>query len=183
MVKVKREKEQKFKELILYISQKCASDATFGATKLNKILFYSDFFAYGRLGEAITGFEYQNLPEGPAPRRLLPIRDNMIEAKELGIQTVPLKSGANQKRPVNLRDPDLKLFSGGEIAIVDQVIEALWEIRAEDVSDLSHKMVGWIVTKEGETIPYSTVFLSNEPLNDMEIKRGKELANTYDLAI
>jgi len=30
----------KFRELILYISQKCANDPSFGAIKVNKILYF-----------------------------------------------------------------------------------------------------------------------------------------------
>src|SRR5437660_6974881 len=55
------ENEVRYKELVLYICQKCATDQKFGATKLNKILYFSDFLAYAELGEPITGFEYQRL--------------------------------------------------------------------------------------------------------------------------
>ncbi len=44
------ENEKKFAELILYVSQKSTFDSTFGSTKLNKILYFSDFLAYGKLG-------------------------------------------------------------------------------------------------------------------------------------
>ncbi len=66
--------EKRFGELLLYISKKCASDPKFGATKLNKILFYSDFLAYAQLGNSITGCEYQKLPHGPVPKRILAVR-------------------------------------------------------------------------------------------------------------
>jgi Protein of unknown function (DUF4065) len=171
------ENEDKFRELVLYISQRCATDPKFGSVKLNKILYFSDFFAYAKSGQAITAFEYQKLPNGPAPRRLLPVRARMISEGILGLQEVRLRSGKTQKRTVNLRSPDLKIFSGDEIAMVDYVIEALADADAETVSALSHRMVGWLVVSEGETIPYSTVFLSNEPLTDAEIQRGTQLAS------
>jgi len=66
--------EEKLAELILYVCHKSEADERFGATKLNKILFYSDFAAYRQLGQPITGADYQNLEEGPAPRKLPPIR-------------------------------------------------------------------------------------------------------------
>ena len=169
------ENERKFRELVLYVSQKCASDPKFGATKLNKILFYADFFAYGNTGNPITGFRYQKLPNGPAPRRLLPVRGQMVAEGELGIQEVPLRSGRKQKRTVNLRPPDLSVFRGDEIALVDDVIDALRDADAEACSEVSHRMVGWLVAKDREDIPYSTVFLSNAPLSEEEIQRGREL--------
>ncbi len=167
--------EAKFRELILYISRKCALDPLFGATKLNKILFYSDFFSFGRSGEPITGVEYQRLRNGPAPRALVPVREKMIEERILGMQEVMLKSGKIQKRTVGLRPPNLRIFTGEEIAVVDYIIDALSACDAKTVSDISHRMVGWQIALEGETIPYETVFLSNEPLSEAEIVRGLEI--------
>ena len=180
-MRLQREDERKLRELILYISQKCATDPTFGATKLNKILFFADFLAYANLGKAITNFDYQKLPQGPAPRRLVPVRDQMIADGELVIQQVRLLRGNVQKRTVNLRPPDLAIFSGDEIALVDEVIEALEGAKAEAVSELTHRMLGWKLVDEGESIPYNTIFLSNEPLTEAEIQRGRELAKLFDL--
>lgn len=67
------------KELIVYIANKLALHPKFGATKLNKILFYSDFIAYAKLGKSITGEKYQKLPLGPAPKYLLPVRKKWIQ--------------------------------------------------------------------------------------------------------
>lgn len=173
--------EKKLKELILYISQKCSTDPKFGSIKLNKVLYLSDFLSFGGWGEPITGVEYQHLQKGPAPRRLVPVRDEMVAASELAIQPVPLKSGNTQLRPVNLREPNLTIFSGREIALVDSVILNLWLLNAEESSEYSHRFVGYKMTKMGENIPYGTIFLSDEPLSEAEIVRGQELAQQFDL--
>jgi hypothetical protein len=167
--------EQKLAELILYISEKCATDPTFGATKLNKILCFSDFLFYAYNDRGITGVEYQKLPAGPAPRRLVPVRDEMIENRELALQEIPIKSGLIQKRTVNLRRAKLNLFGGDEIAMVDSVIESLREVDAEATSKKSHEMVGWLVTQVGETIPYNTVYFANPPLTMADKYRAREL--------
>lgn len=168
--------EAKLAEMILYVSKKCADDPCFGATKLNKILYFSDFLHYGDYGKPITGVEYQKLQYGPAPRRLVPVRDRLVENGELGIQPIGLRSGCVQHKPVNLREPDLGLFTGTEIAEVDAVIEALRDHDSDTVSELSHRMVGWQIAEERETIPYSTVFISNPKLSEVEIERGLEIA-------
>ena len=67
--------DRKMQELVLYISWMCESDPTFGAAKLNKILFLSDFRAYVHLGRSITGQEYRALEQGPAPEHLVALRD------------------------------------------------------------------------------------------------------------
>src|SRR5947209_18565699 len=109
--------EQKLAELILYISQKCATDPKFGAIKLNKILYLSDFLAYGNWGEPITAVPYQHLRMGPAPVRFVPVRDALENSGRLVVQALPLKTGKKQVRPVNLVEPDLNVFYGRAIAI------------------------------------------------------------------
>jgi hypothetical protein len=169
------EDERRYIELVLYICQKCATDPRFGGTKLNKILYFSDFLAYAQLGKPITGFEYQRLVNGPAPRRMLPMREEMEKKRLLGVQLIALKGGRTQHRVVNLRAPDLGVFTAAEIALVDRVIEELWNLDAEAVSDLSHRMMGWRLADLGETIPYETVFISSEPLTETDVQRAREL--------
>lgn len=176
-----RQDEGKLAELILYISQKCADDPCFGATKLNKILYFADFLHYGNYGRPITGVEYQKLPYGPAPRRLVPVRDRLISNGELGIQPAVLRNGGIQKKPVNLREPNLSIFSGSEIAQVDSVIQCFASADTDTISEVSHKMVGWQVVEENEVIPYSTVFISNPKLSPDEITRGQAVAARHGL--
>lgn len=173
------EDEARFKELVLYICQKCATDPKFGATKLNKILYFADFMAYARFGKPITGFQYQREKNGPVPTRLVPIREQMIATGELALQPVKLVSGSVQKRLVNLREPKLELFTAQEISLVDSIIEELRGHTADEVSDLTHRMVGWQVVAPGENIPYETVFVSAEPLTESDLVRAKELAERH----
>jgi hypothetical protein len=166
------ESEQRFRELVLYICEKCATDPKYGATKLNKILYFSDFLGYARFGEPITGFEYQREKNGPVPKR-------MIRTGELAMQPVKLVSGLVQHRYVNLREPRLKAFTPEQIALVDSIIEKFWGFNADEVSDFSHQMVGWKIAQPGESIPYESVFISAEPLTDADIQRANELAKAH----
>lgn len=173
--------EAKMAELILYISDRCQLDPTFGATKLNKILFYADFIHFANTGEAITGQEYMRLDKGPAPRHLVPIRERLIEDHELVVRSQPY-GGFQQKRPIALRTADLSEFSGEEIAQVDAVIAQLWALTATEVSEISHRFDGWKLATDRETIPYETAFVSErEPSeDDYEFAReiGRELAHS-----
>jgi len=173
------EGEQRFRELLVYISEKCAVDPKFGATKLNKILYFSDFLAFARFGEPITGFEYQRERNGPVPKRLVPIRDEMIRAGDLAVQPVKLVGGRVQKRTVNLRQPRLEIFRPEQVALIDSIIEKFWGFNADEVSEFSHQMVGWKIAAPGESIPYESVFISAEPLTDADVLRAKDLAKTH----
>ena len=76
----------RFRELILYCALKSETHRFFGATKLNKCLFYADFLAYRALGTSITGAEYLALEHGPAPRQFVAEREAMVRDNEIAIQ-------------------------------------------------------------------------------------------------
>ena len=182
MIKFKQD-TQKFKELVLYVSERCATDPSFGSTKLNKILFLADFWCYARLGQPITGAEYMKLQNGPAPRALVPIRQEMIDDNELAIQETAITNEIARKRPVNLRSANLSLFAAEEIALVDQVISICSGVTATGISNYTHSWHGWIVAAEQETIPYETVFISDDPMTTFEMERGKHLARQYGWSV
>jgi hypothetical protein len=170
-----REEDTRLAELILYISDKCEMDEYFGAVKLNKILFFADFLYYQRTGRSITGQEYQRLQNGPAPRRLVPVRESLDEAGDLVVKTRFTPGGYRQTRTVAVREPDLRKFGGDEIAMVDFVIHELWNHTASATSDLSHALTGWKLAEDGDTIPYETVFLSERELTTDEAEYAREL--------
>lgn len=138
----------------------------FGATKLNKLLFLSDFRAYAMLGESITGAEYQHLPQGPAPRRLLPVKKRLLDRGEAVERKATLFAAASmrpQQQVVPLREPDISIFSAKEIAIVDDVIAENKGKSGTQLSEETHAMDGWRLTVNGETIPYFTAVLPDAP--------------------
>lgn len=166
---------KRLKEIILYVAEKSQGDERFGATKLNKILYYSDFMAYGLFGKSLTGALYQRIPRGPAPKALVPVRDELVQAGDAHIEERAWFN-RTQKRLIALRSADLTRFRAEEIKLVDQIIYYFRSANASQVSELSHVEMGWKLAEDKETIPYETAFLSNEPLAHEEIKRFQELA-------
>lgn len=173
--------EDRLRELILYVARKCQADPKFGATKLNKILWWSDFLAYAQTGDPITGVEYMRIENGPVPRRLVPIREELLSARDAVIEEVDRVGGYTQKRLVAMRKPDLSLFTPEQIALVDSVIDQLWKRTAKGVSSLSHGKA-WEVAEDRGPIPYEAVFLSDQPNNRYDKARTKELARRFGWA-
>ena len=159
-------KPEKFRELVVYICKKSEDDPTFGAIKLNKVLYYADFAAYRVLGKPITGAQYQKLHEGPAPQELLTARSVLINEGEACIETRPYFTGT-QKRLVikDGRDADLDMFEPDEVPIVDEIIAYFHGKTAREVSDISHREPGWALAEDREIIPYETAWLSAEPIS------------------
>jgi hypothetical protein len=151
--------DEKLRELVLLISQESEGDAPYGATKLNKLLFYADFIAYVQFGKPITGQEYMRLENGPAPRRLIPITKSMEANKELVYSVRPFL-GKTQKRPMALRAPELARFSASEISLVHTLIKQCWGKTAREMSDLSHRFAGWKLAADKEAIPYNVALVA-----------------------
>jgi hypothetical protein len=164
---------QRFRELIVYVSERCAADPHFGSVKLNKILFYSDFRAFERLGEPITGVAYFALQEGPAPHILRPVRRELEKEGAIEIEDRPI-GNYSQLRTIARREADLDLFTKGELAIVDEVIEELWNKTASQVSLESHG-VAWRTRVLEGFIPYEAVFYSDEDSTAQDVAEAREL--------
>jgi hypothetical protein len=175
----KRSSDARLRELILYIADRCLTDPGFGAIKLNKLLYFSDFWSYARRGKAITGVEYMGQPQGPVPRRLLPVREEMVEKGEISIREAPI-GRFTQQRIVALREPDLdKLFSPRDIALVDEVIEMFWGKTAKQMSEASHARIWRLAGTEKGAIPYQSVFISEENADAHDAVRLRRLREKH----
>ena len=149
---------KKLLELALYISEKANSDEYLSATKLNKILFLTDFHYYLKTGKSITGQEYLKFPYGPVPKDMKRIeKDNKADI----VFKVSDFFGKSQKKPIALRQPQLKGFSAEEISFVDSLIEVVCgksKTSATFISDKSHEYLGWQMVPMGKPIPYNTIY-------------------------
>jgi len=150
--------EAKFAELVLYVARRLESDPAGGAVKLNKVIFFAEFAHVRAEGRPITGVEFQKLENGPAPRRLLPVRRQLIERGDAELRTETYL-GRSQQRLVAKREPDLTRFTPEELKSVDEALSELHGRSATDVSHLPHEEVGYRMVDEGETIPYEAAYL------------------------
>ncbi len=166
--------ENKFRELLLFIARRSENDPLFGAIKLNKLLFYSDFLAYLEFGRPITGQPYFALENGPAPRYLVRVREQMVKSKEIAVSRKPTLSGV-QERVLALREPDPNKFTAGEIDLVTKIIDICRAQTGTELSELSHRFAGWRLAGEKEDIPYEVALVGNRPPTPAEKSYGVKL--------
>ena len=172
--------DAKLRELILYIADECANAPKFGMTKLNKILYFSDFLWYRQTGKPITGTKYMHLPNGPAPQRMVPIREQMIANGDIFIKQREFPNHPPQQRIIAIEKADLdKHFTPGQIAFIDEVIRILWDADANEASDLSHGTAWKVYNIDKELIPYEAALLSDEKITAGDIARTGELTKQY----
>lgn len=171
--KVKKEEERisvptlqvnKFKNVLLYILERCAGKPNVGETVLYKLLYFSDFNYYELYEEHLTGAKYRKLPYGPVPQKLDTIIGQMIE-KGLLQRVKTEYHGYPQTRYLPLEKADLTELKASEKDIIDRVIEQMSDWSAAAISNYSHKDMPWLASKEGEEINYELVFYRDAPFS------------------
>ncbi len=140
---------EKFTNLVLYF---CKEGVV--KTKLNKLLFYTDFKYFKENVLSITGAEYAHIPFGPAPNHfdlLYPIlvRKGLIEIEEI---EYPEYSGELLK---STKEPNLNNFNETELIVLASVKNFFKLKNASAISRYSHSEEGYQKTKNGELISYS----------------------------
>jgi hypothetical protein len=143
---------EKFKRLVLYIAWKAGRRDWFGATKLNKVLWFSEARCFVLHGKPIAGAAYIREKHGPVPKQIMPIRDELERAGEIRV----FKEG-NLIRITSDAKPDLSAFTREELQIVDFWIDHIdKDHTATSISDESHDYA-WDIAQMGEEIPLYAV--------------------------
>lgn len=140
--------QEKFKRLVHYVIWRAGKRDWFGATKLNKVLWFADARAYVLTGKPITGARYTRQEYGPCPRAIMPTRDDLVADGAIRIvQEGPLT------RFVALVAPDTGIFTADELAAVDWWIDHISrDHTAGSISEASHDYA-WEIAAVGEEIP------------------------------
>jgi hypothetical protein len=141
--------KEKFKALVHFIAWKAGTRDWFGATKLNKVLWFADARQYALTGKPITGETYVREKHGPVPQHIMPVRR---ELEREGL--IKFKNDAPLSRVVSLVPFDrYELFSGAELATAVFWIDYIdKEHTAGSISDMSHDYA-WEIAKIGEELP------------------------------
>ena len=166
-------KIDKFKNVLLYILEKCAGKPNVGETVLYKLLYFSDFNYYELYEEHLTGANYRKLPFGPVPQKLDSIIQQMIDQNQL--QRIKTKyHGYPQTRYLPLEKSNLTELRASEKEVIDRVIEQLSDWSASAISNYSHKDIPWQASKEGEDIDYELTFYREAPFSVRNYKEDIE---------
>lgn len=171
----------KFKTAVHYICHEMNEDPTkLGSTKLNKILFYSDFLYFRENGVSITGGGYKKLQFGPVPK------DIQAATSSLELEgAITLEKVAFFGKTMNVfkchTKPDLKDFTENEIKYLDSITKAITENHtATSISDHSHDLI-WEAATIGEDIPYFTSHLMNlAEIDEADIAWAQEEIEEYE---
>ena len=169
--------QKRLSEAVLYVAKKCETAAFFGLVKLNKIIWRADFESFAQRGQPVTGRQYQRLKQGPAPVEMLPVLNELQAGGLLELKRVK-QGNHEERRPVALQDPILKLFSPQDLEFLDRAISVYWDKTGKEASDLSHG-VAWKSREEAEAMPYELAYLSDQPVGRGQRARLLKIAEQH----
>ena len=139
----------KLQNLISYI----ASKVKLYLTSLNKYLWFIDMISYNKRAISITGLTYVHEQYGPViiNRKYEEISKLNEKYKR---EDKEKNDGSIQSVITSKGNYDLSSFSTKEIEIIDYVVELLSNKSVKEISNLSHKELGWKNTERFEKISF-----------------------------
>lgn len=147
--------DQRLRELILHLAREGEEWEEFSLALLDRLLFQADFLHFRAHGFPITGQTYRRGILSPAPRSMARILRGMERAGDLEIREEALDDGIHvRRRPRAMRPPDLRIFDGQEIALVEKVLRfyrRTWRTGSREIDML---VLPWELAAPREEIPY-----------------------------
>lgn len=138
----------KFKRLVHYIIWKAGKRDWFGATKLNKVLWFVDARAYMLTGKPITGETYIREKFGPVPKHIKPVLNELQRER-----TVKITKEGKLTRIVTEQRADRNWFTHDELLSIDWWIDHIdRDHTAGTISEETHDHA-WEIAEMGEELP------------------------------
>lgn len=127
----------KLKNILLYFIEK--SKGVF-FTKMNKLVFYTDFLSYRMLGRGMTGLSYKAIQHGPVPVRWDRVYSFYEDIQQ---EIVVFSDGREGTMLTSNLSPDLSDFSEEEQSILEIVYLRFKKESSTQISETSHNEEAW----------------------------------------
>jgi len=148
---------EKIANVVLYF---CHNVSQLWVTKLNKLLFYSDFNFFKDFTISLTGLKYVKLDYGPVPDNYENLLWTLENSSFITINLASIGSYSG-KLIKALSDYEPDVFSEQEMHILEVVKDKYAYLNTSSISDISHEEKGWIETPFHHIISYEYASVLN----------------------
>lgn len=153
-------KKEKFKNLLHYIIHQCGNKNNVGKTVIYKLMYFSDFNYFELYEKSLTNESYQKLPRGPAPTHFDLAIDELKDEGRITVKTKKLSLGRVMYNYSSVKEPVID-FTDDELFVINDVIDELSHMPANQISEYSHGDMPWRATDDYDIIDYGFVFYRN----------------------
>lgn len=145
----------RLKNIMLYILNRC--DEVW-CTKMNKLLFYTDFMSYRERGIAMSGLSYRAIDFGPVPERWDRVYSEFSEVRQELRQVGDFVGSVL----IASAEPDYTMFTDAELKVLDSICTHFSKMSSREISRISHDEDAWLNHHERhERIPFDEAFFLN----------------------
>jgi uncharacterized phage-associated protein/DNA-binding transcriptional regulator YiaG len=152
---------EKFTEMVVFFSEKMEPFKT----KMNKLLFYSDFLMFKKSCFSISGMRYKAIDMGPVPNNFQSIFEYLSNINEINITTTEFSNGYTGEKFTVRENRYFKadLFSANELETLERVANVFKSTSTHDIIELSHLEEAWKKNEKGKSeISYEYAFELNQ---------------------
>lgn len=120
-------------------------------TKVNKLLFYSDFLNYQRTGLSMMGLTYRAIPFGPVPVEYEKIFEQLYEDDLIDIEQIQIDHNYAEKFIPQLSF-NKDLFNEFELKVLEDITTKFKNKNTADIVNISHNEEAWKDNKDDKNI-------------------------------
>ncbi|MEN8155909.1 MAG: type II toxin-antitoxin system antitoxin SocA domain-containing protein [Bacteroidota bacterium] len=133
---------KKFSEMVVFFTEKLQP----WKTKLNKLLFYSDFIMHQQTGFSMSGVQYRAIPMGPVPNNFNSIFEFLANKDDIEIYYTSFADGGTgeQFKPTQNKTFSSELFTEKELEILNAVADRFKNTSTNEIIEISHREKAWI---------------------------------------
>ena len=143
----------RLKNNMLYILNRC--DEVW-CTKMNKLLFYTDFMSYRERGMAMSGLSYRAIDFGPVPERWNRVYSEFPEVRQELRQVGDFVGSVL----IASAEPDYTMFTDAELKVLDSICTHFSKMSSREISRISHDEDAWLNHHEKhEHIPFDDAYM------------------------
>lgn len=156
---------KKFKALVHFIIHQCRKNPDkLGSIRLNKVLWFTDMFAYQINGVSVTGETYIKREKGPVPATILATLEGLVADGAIEIQDP--RWDFDSRKFISKLKPNTRLLGKEECELALDILGQVCDNSANEISEMTHDRV-WEAACEGEEIPlYATLVAGKAALTD-----------------
>lgn len=143
----------RLKNIMLYILNRCDD---VWCTKMNKLLFYTDFLSYRERGMAMTGLSYRAIDFGPVPERWDRVYSEFPEVRQELRQVGDFVGSVL----IASEESDYSMFTDAELKVLDSICTHFSKMSSREISRISHDEDAWLNHHDKhEHIPFDDAYM------------------------
>lgn len=140
---------EKLTEMIVFFAQ----EVPCYKTKMNKLLFYTDFAMFRQTGQSVSGTRYKAIPYGPVPNSFESIFESLAKQDVIDLLYEELPEGGQKQFLEGRKDHPFnkELFSDDELEVLDMVRDRFKKTKPFEIVEISHQEKAWIENEKSRS--------------------------------